>query len=140
MPRDPIYCYCPEGGGLLHMHRNPPYDTEGRLELHRKAQEERVVEPKRLPPFEDEGSESDPPLSPNEQERLRNASTRMEICDVELRRGDCENENCSDENGHARQATLRVGRYNLCVACADERDRGKPPLVVEPRIKLEDLK
>ena len=130
MPDDPIYCYCPEGGGLMHIHRKPPYDTEGRLELIRRAQEARVAEPTRIPPFEDADAEPDPPISPNELERLRNASTRMEIFD----------EGCRDENGNARPATLRVGRYNLCVRCADERDRGKPSQMVEPRIKLEDLK
>jgi hypothetical protein len=140
MPDDLIYCGCPQGGGLPHIHRNPPYDTEGRLERIRREQEARVVEPTRLPPFEDVESEPDPPMSPDELEVLHDSSTRMEICDVELRRGDCENEGCSDENGHARQATLRVGRYNLCEMCADERDRGKPPLMVEARIKLEDLK
>ena len=140
MPDNLIYCYCPEGGGLLHIHKNPPYDTEGRLEMIRRMQESHVAEPTRLPPFEDVDPKPEPPMSPNELERLRNASTRLEICAAELRRGDCENEGCRDENGYARPATLRVGRYNLCVRCADERDRGKPPLMVEPRIKLEDLK
>jgi hypothetical protein len=140
MPDDLIYCGCPQGGGLPHIHRNPPYDTEGRLELIRREQEERVVKATCLPQFDSGDPEHDPPMSPNELERYLNASSRMEICDVELRRGDCENKGCCDENGHVRRATLRVGLYNLCERCADERDRGKSPLMVEPRIKLEDLK
>jgi hypothetical protein len=141
MPNDPIICHCDEGCGLPHIHRNPPYDTDGRNEMHRKMREERVVEPPtRLPIFECEGLEPIPPLSPNEQERLQNASSRMEICAIELSRGFCENTGCLDEKGGARKATLRVGRYNLCEMCADDRDRGKAPDMVEPRIKLEDLK
>lgn len=145
MPNDPIICHCDEGCGLPHIHRNPPYDTNGRNEMHRKRREERAVEPPverpaRFPVFDCDGLDPIPPLSPNEQERLRNATSRMEICTIELSRGDCENDGCLDENGCVRKATLRVGRFNLCETCADERDRGKSSDEVEPRIKLEDLK
>jgi hypothetical protein len=139
MPDGPIYCYCPEGGGLLHIHRNPPYDTEGRLELIRRKQEQRVVKATRLPTFEDDGLEPELPLSPNELERLGSASNYLEFCNVHMSHGDCENPGCRDEREHTRQATVLVGRHYLCQTCADERDRGKSPLLVEPRIKLEDL-
>lgn len=141
MSNDPIICDCDEGCGLPHIHRNPPYDTDGRNELHRKRRQE-YVRPAQtpLPTFELEGAEPDPPLSPNQQERLSKARSRFEICAIELSRGNCENERCRDEHGHVRTATLRVGRYNLCENCADERDRGKDPATVEQRIKLEDLK
>lgn len=141
MSNDPIICHCDEGCGLPHIHRNPPYDTDGRNEMHRKRREERVVvPPTRLPTFECEGLEPDTPLSPNELDRLKNASTWMEICAIELNRGNCENEGCRDENRQVREATLRVGPYNLCDTCADERDRGKAPDTVEQRTRLEDLK
>jgi len=140
MPNDPIICHCDEGCGLPHIHRNPPYDTDGRNEMHRKRREERVAQAptRRLPTFED--GDTGPPMSPNELDRIWNASTKEEIIAVELSRGRCENEGCRDENGCARKATLRVGRFNLCETCADERDRGKSPDEVEPRIKLEDMK
>jgi hypothetical protein len=55
MPNDPITCHCDEGCGLPHLHRNPPYDTDGRNEMHRKRREERVAQPptRRLPRLED---------------------------------------------------------------------------------------
>ena len=140
MPSDPIICHCDDGCGLPHIHRNPPYDTDGRNEMHRKGREEYVPPPRTsLPTFEGDG-EPDPPLSPNEQERLSNAKNRMEICAIELSRGDCENKRCRDEHGQVRRATLRAGRFNLCDICADERDRGKDPASIEQQIRLEDLK
>jgi hypothetical protein len=139
MPDEPIICNCDDGCGLPHIHRNPPFDTEGRQEMHRRRQV-RVVTPTRMQPFEDPDSEPDPPISPNEEERYRKAANWMEKCAVEMSRGDCENESCGDGSGYARRATLRVGRYNLCETCADQRDRGKPPSLIERRVKLEDLK
>ena len=140
MSSDPIICHCDESF-LPHIHRNPPYDTDGRNEMHRKKREEHVVvRPTLCPTFEPVGAEPDAPLSPNEQERLRSAKSLMEICDIELSRGDCENKGCRDEQGHVRRATLRVGRYNLCEICADERDRGNDPATLDQRIRLEDLK
>ena len=141
MPSDPIICHCDDGCGLPHIHRNPPYDTEGRNEMYRRRREEYVPQPRTpFPTFEPEGTEPDPPLSPNERDRIENASTRGEIIAITFNRGYCENEGCLDENGGPRKATLRVGRYNLCEMCADERDRGKDPATVEQRIRLEDLK
>jgi hypothetical protein len=141
MSDEPIYCYCPEGGGLLHIHRNPPYDTEGRLELIRRKQEQRVVNKvTRLPGFEDDGLEPELPMSQNELERLKSASNYLEVCAIQMNHGDCENPGCSDESTHTRPATVLVGRHYFCDTCADELDRGKWPLSVEPRIKLEDLK
>lgn len=139
MSQEPIICNCDDGCGLPHIHRNPPFDTEGRQEMLRRR-EVRVVKPTRMPAFEcpDCGPES--PMSPNEEERYRKAKGRLEICALELSRGDCENEGCGDGSGSPRRATLRVGRYNLCETCADQRDRDKPPSMIERRIKLEDLK
>lgn len=139
MADEPIICNCDEGCGLPHIHRNPPFDTEGRQEMNRRR-EVRVVRPTRMQPFEDPDSIPLPPMSPNEEERYLKATGWMEKCELEMSRGDCENEGCRDERGNTRRATLRVGRYNLCENCADQRDRRTPPSLIEPRIKLEDLK
>jgi hypothetical protein len=141
MSSDPIICHCDEGCGLPHIHRNPPYDTDGRNELLRKRREEYVPQPRTpLPTFEPDDVEPDPPLSPNELDRIENAATRGELIAIMFNRGCCENHGCLAEDGGPRKATLRVGRYNFCEKCSDDRDRGKDPATVEQRIRLEDLK
>jgi hypothetical protein len=140
MPDEPIYCYCPLGGGLLHIHRNPPYDTEGRLEMLRRHQEERVFDTTRLLAFEDDGIEPNLPMSPNELKRLASASNHFEVCAVHMNHGDCEDTGCRDEKGQARSATVLVGDRYLCDICADNQDRDRPAPAAEPRMKLGDLK
>ena len=139
MSQEPIICNCDDGCGLPHIHRNPPFDTEGRQEMLRRR-EVRVVERKCLPTFEDPEALPDPPMSPNEEDRYRKATNRLEISALIMSHGECENEGCGDGSGCSRRATLRVGRYHLCETCADQRDRDKPPSMIERRIKLEDLK
>jgi len=139
MSDEPIYCYCPQGGGLLHIHRNPPYDTEGRLEMLRRLQRERVVEDTRLPTFEDDGTQHELPMSPNELKRLANAN-HLEACEVHINHGCCEEPGCGDKKRGPRPAEVLVGDFYLCNICADKRDYGKPAELVEPRRRLEELK
>ena len=68
MPNDPITCHCDEGCGLPHIHRNPPYDTDGRNELHRKMRDQHIPAPRTpMPLFEDEETDSIPAPAKEEE-------------------------------------------------------------------------
>jgi hypothetical protein len=136
MSNDPITCHCDEGCGLPHIHRNPPYDTDGRNELHRKMRDHRVPEPRTpLPLFEDEEADSTTPATKDEESQ-GDRPAEVEICDIGSRRGG-ENQDGAGENSSA-QKTTNVGQEDAG-SCAERGESGKHE-TIKKQVKLEDLK
>jgi len=135
MSNDPITCHCDEGCGLPHVHRNPPYDTEGRNELHRKMRDQRVPEPRTpMPVFEDEETDSTFP-PPKEEESQCGRSSKLESCVIGPSHGG-ENQDNAGENSSA-QKTSDVADLGDAGLCDDGSDSDKDE-TIKQEVKSED--
>ena len=136
MSNDPIICHCDEGCGLPHIHRNPPYDTDGRNEMHKKMCHHRVLEPRTpMPLFKDEETDSAPP-PPKEEEGLCDLSTEVESCNIGPRRG-CEKQDGPGENTGTTKTNDCEEHKN---ALYGEKDGRGKDTDTQAAIKLEKLK
>ena len=135
MPTDPITCHCDEGCGLPHIHRNPPYDTDGRNELHRKMRDQRVPEPRTpMPLFKDEEADSTTPATKAEESQC-DRPAEVESCDIGSSRS-CEKQDGPGENSCAPEA-IEVEDHKNDGLCGEKGARGKGA-DAQATIKLEE--